>query len=82
MYLNKSKVKDLMATNADNNYHKFARLLGVDAAQIHRILNTNSQAGPKFLGRFKAYCDRINISFDDYIILDEPLPTDNTGTEG
>lgn len=81
MYLNKKKLKALMATNADNNYHKFARQLGVDVAQIHRILNTNSQAGPKFLGRFKTYCDQININFEDYIFLSEPLPANNTGTE-
>ncbi|NLV16068.1 MAG: XRE family transcriptional regulator [Syntrophomonadaceae bacterium] len=82
MYLNKKKIRTLMVTKADNNYHKFAHQLGVNVAQLHRILNTNSQAGPKFLGRFKSYCDDAHISFEDYIFLEEPLTVNNTGTEG
>ncbi len=77
MFLNKEKIKDLMYSRANNNYHEFARQLGVDVAQIHRILNTDCQAGPKFLGRFKVYCNTMDINFDDYIFLDKALPANN-----
>jgi len=86
MYLNKQKLRELMRKKADDNYHEFARQLGADVSQVHRIINTNCQAGPKFLGRFKIYCDKMGIEFYDYIFLHDPLHADNegnhTGTDG
>lgn len=73
MFLNKSKIRELMNEKANGVYHEFARQMDVDVAQIHRILNTNSEAGARFLGRFKIYCDANNINFNDYIFLESPL---------
>lgn len=73
MYVNKEKVKKLMEKKADGNYRKFARMLNLDVAQLYRVINSDSLAGPKFLGKLKKYCDEHNLDFDEYIFLDEPL---------
>lgn len=78
MYLDKEKVKTLMREKADNNYHEFARQLGVDVAQVYRVLNKGSKAGPKFLGRLMRYCQNNGLDFKYYIFLDEPLHVCNT----
>lgn len=77
MYLNKRKVKTLMEKEAGGNYREFARQLGVDVAQLHRVLNTESKAGPKLLGKLKLYCDNKGFKFDDFIFLNEPLHVSN-----
>lgn len=73
MFLNKAMVKKLMNEKAKGNYHEFARQLDVNVAQLHRVINTSSEAGPKFLGKFKKYCHVKGINFDEYIFLDHPL---------
>lgn len=77
MYLNKSKIRILMDSNADGSYREFARQLGIDVAQLHRVLNTESNAGPKFLGKLMVYCEKNNLKFNEYIFLDKPLHTCN-----
>lgn len=37
----------------EGNYNEFARRLGVDVAQLHRVLTSDRIPGPKFLGRLK-----------------------------
>ena len=82
-----------MQEKANGNYHEFARQLGIDVAQVHRVLNRASKAGPKFLGRLMQYCLENNLDFHQYIFLDDPLhgcnrtdeqttPLDPTGTNG
>jgi hypothetical protein len=78
MFLNKEEVKKLMQEKANGNYHEFARQLNIDVAQLHRVLNTKSKAGPKFLGRFMRYCLENDLDFSLYIFLDEPLHACNT----
>ncbi|SFH22183.1 hypothetical protein SAMN05660649_04318 [Desulfotomaculum arcticum] len=87
MFLNKEKVKKLMSIHAEGNYHEFARQLEVDVAQLHRVLNTKSVAGPKFLGRFMKFCKKNGLDYNEYIFLDKPLHVcsggkRHTGTEG
>lgn len=77
MFLNKSKVKELMNQEAEGNYNEFARQLGIDVAQLHRVLNTDSNAGPKMLGKFMLFCNKKKLNFNDYIFLDEPLTACN-----
>jgi hypothetical protein len=39
------------------NYRKFARMLGVDVGQLHRVLNRPGvQPGPKFLKQLVLFC--------------------------
>lgn len=78
MYLRKDKLRKLMDEKANGNYHAFARLLGVDVAQVHRILNGKGEAGPKFLGKLMAFCRREGLDFDEYIFLPEALTKVNT----
>lgn len=87
MYLNKQRVRELMRDYADDNYHEFARQLQVDVAQVHRVLNTESKAGPKLLGNLMKYCQSHKLDFNHYIFLEQPLHTCNgcqepTGTLG
>lgn len=77
MFLNKMKVKALMQVKCNGNYHEFARQLNIDVAQVHRVLNTDSNAGPRFLGQFMKYCQQHGEPFNDYIFLDSPLPACN-----
>lgn len=75
MYLNKVKLREILDKKADGNYHELARKLNVDVAQLHRVLNTKSNPGPKFLGRLMKYCKKNDLNFNDYIILDNPYHT-------
>ena len=67
MYLNKMKLKSLMDKEADGNYNKFARMLNVDVSQLHKIINSSSNAGPKFLEKLMAYCQQNNLDFFEYL---------------
>jgi hypothetical protein len=69
LFLIKEKVRELMAANANGNYNEFSRQLGVDVAQLHRVLNTDSNAGPKLLGKLMIYCQKNNLDFNSYIFF-------------
>lgn len=69
MYLNKENLIDYMNSNYEGNYNKFAKELKVEVAQLHRIMNSESQAGVVFLGRLHAFCKRNNIIFEDFIFF-------------
>lgn len=70
MYLKKDRVRQLMALKAKGNYNEFSRQLGVDVAQLHRVLNTESNAGPKLLGKLMVFCKTNNLEFNDYIFFE------------
>lgn len=70
MYLNKEKLIDYMNTHYEGNYNKFSKDLKVEVAQLHRILNKDSQAGVVFMGRLHSFCKRNNIKFDEFIFFD------------
>ncbi len=82
VYIDKDKLKGLMEERANGGYRKFARMLGLDVAHLYRVLNSNSMAGPKFLGRLKKYCDENGLNFEEYIFLDDPLHAVNGSEEG
>lgn len=74
MYLNKTKVFQLMNEKCDGNYNAFARELGVNVAHLHRFLNIEgSEAGPKLLGAVAKYCEKHGLDYREYIFLDKPL---------
>jgi hypothetical protein len=77
LFINKEKVRELMNREADGNYTEFSRQLDIEVAQLHRVLNTKSNAGPKMLGKLALYCERNNYDFNDYIFLNKPLTTCN-----
>ena len=80
MFVDKEKLRELMIKETANekhpkgNYNEFARRLGVNVAQLHRTINTDSVAGPVFLGRLKLFCESKGLNFDDYIFLEQPFP--------
>jgi hypothetical protein len=69
LYLEKEKVRELMKNKADGNYNEFSRQLGVDVAHLHRVLNTESKAGPKLLGRLMVFCKENDLDFNNYIFF-------------
>ena len=79
MFVNKAKLRELMIKETankkhpDGNYNEFARRLRVNVAQLHRTINTDSVAGPVFLGRLKLFRQSRGLNFDDYIFLEQPL---------
>ncbi len=70
-------LKSLMIDKAQGNYNEFARQLDVAVAQLHKIINGDSEAGPKFLGKLMTYCTRNNLDFKDYIFLNKPFTVVN-----
>lgn len=70
MYLDKRKLIDYMNSRFEGNYSKFAKELKVEVAQLHRIINTGSQAGTVFLGRLHTFCKNSDIQFEDFIFFD------------
>lgn len=70
MYLNKTKLVDTMNEFHSGNYRQFAKELNVEVAQLHRILNSDSQAGTVFLGRLHKYCASKKVPFNDFIFFD------------
>jgi hypothetical protein len=84
MYVNKIKLRDLMISKTGNakyikgNYHMFAKQLGIDVAQLHRVMNNpGHNAGPRFLSQLVKYCQKENLDFREYIFLERPLHTCN-----
>lgn len=84
MFVNKDKLKELMAIKTgdsrypNGNYNMMARELGVDVAQLHRVLNSSKhKAGPEFLSRLAKYCLKEGLNCNDYIFLDEPFHGSN-----
>jgi len=75
LYLNKQRMKQLMNKKTGGNYNQFSRMLNVDPGQLHRILNSNSNAGPKFLSKVAAYCFFENIDFNDYVFYEGQKPS-------
>lgn len=78
MYLNKTKLFELMNEKCEGNYNAFARELGVNVAHLHRFLNTaGSEAGPKLLGAVARYCEKLGLDYRQYIFLEKPLTACN-----
>lgn len=74
MYLDKTKVVQLMNEKFEGNYNAFSRTLGVNVAHLHRFLNTDgSKAGPKMLGAVAQYCEKEGLEFNNYIFFKQSV---------
>lgn len=78
MLIKKDKLRDLMEAYGNNSYNCFARMLGVEVAQLHRILNNNSKAGAKFLGCLMRFCKERGLNFEDYVTIPGGLAAANS----
>jgi predicted transcriptional regulator len=68
MELNKKRLWQLLAEAAKGNFRELSRLLGVQVSQLHKILNTQSKAGPVFLGKLHTYCKENSLPFEEFIL--------------
>jgi len=75
--IRKDRLRDLMKEHGNNSYHYFARILGVEVAQLHRILNHNSEAGAKFLGCLMRFCKKRGLNFEEYVTIPDELAASN-----
>jgi hypothetical protein len=73
MQLNKKSLKDLLYSEFDGNFNKMARELGINVAQLYRVLEKDSNAGAKFFCRLMLWCNQHGHDFNDYIFLSESL---------
>ena len=70
MYLNKMKLLELMNTKHGGSYRKFSREIGIEASQLHRVVNSDAKAGTVFLGRLHKYCINQGIVFEEFIYFE------------
>lgn len=68
MELNKDRLWQLLDDVADGKYRQLARILDVQVSQLHKVLNTDSKAGPVFLGQLRKYCKENNLDFDEFVL--------------
>lgn len=73
MLIKKDKLRELMKIYGKDSYNCFARALGVEVAQLHRILNNDNKAGAKFLGCLMRFCKARGLNFEDYVTVSEEL---------
>ncbi|MCL5289761.1 MAG: XRE family transcriptional regulator [Firmicutes bacterium] len=69
MLIRKDKLRELMKIYGNDSYNCFARALGVEAAQLHRILNNDNKGGAKFLGCLMRFCKTRGLNFEDYVTV-------------
>jgi hypothetical protein len=67
IYPNVSKLRKLIV-NRFNNKAAFAREIGVNRTTISKII-TRERAGAKFFGGLIKYCERENLDYKEYIVL-------------
>jgi predicted transcriptional regulator len=68
MELNKQRLWQLLEDAAKGNFRELARLLGVDVSHLHKVLNTDSKAGPVMLGKLHTYCKANKLPFEEFIL--------------
>jgi hypothetical protein len=77
LILNKEELKKLLYEKFNGNYTQMAKELRVNVAQLYRILEKESNAGAKFLGKLMFWCKQNGVDFNKYIFLPQPLTTVN-----
>lgn len=68
MELDKKRLWKLLEEAAEGNFRKLARMLGVEVSHLHKLLNTDSKAGPVMLGKLRTYCKDNHLLFDEFIL--------------
>ncbi|QEK12711.1 XRE family transcriptional regulator [Crassaminicella thermophila] len=70
MLVNKKIFKEeIFKRKFNENYYQCAKALKVTSSQLHRFINTDSQAGSKLLGGIYEYCEKEKLKFRDLIFL-------------
>ena len=81
MELNKENFVKLLHERFEGNYTRMAKAINVSPAQLYRIVNGNSKAGAKFLGKLIAYCKANDIDYEKFIFLPKLLIQCNSKNE-
>ena len=68
MEVNKQRLWQLLEDAAKGKFRELARMLGVDVSYLHKVLNTDSKAGPVMLGKIHTYCKENNLPFEEFIL--------------
>jgi len=72
MGLNKDEFTKFFQDEFYGNYNECGRVLGISAAQIHRVINRgDSQAGLVFLNRLITHCHNKGLDYKALVSLDE-----------
>lgn len=66
---NIKRIQGLVDKKFNGNKSAFASAIGVDRAQVSKLLKDGSGAGAQFFGGLMAYCQKENLKFADYIFL-------------
>lgn len=66
---NIDSLKTLVNNKFNGNKAAFARAIGVDRAQVSKVLKNGTGAGSQFFGGLIAYCEKEKLQFKDYIFF-------------
>ena len=77
MELNKLALKNLMDERFNSSYTKISRAMGIDVAQVYRVLAKNNTPGIKFFNGIIKCCTDNQLDYRKYIFLPKPLTTVN-----
>jgi hypothetical protein len=66
---NIKKIQGIVDKKFNGNKSAFAAAIGVDRAQVSKLLKDGSGAGAQFFGGLMVFCEKENLKFADYIFL-------------
>jgi len=69
MKINRENLVFLMKEKADNNYHKFAKMLEIDVAYLHKTINGKCGVGAMFVSKLIIFCKNNSLDFNQYVDL-------------
>ncbi|WDU82312.1 hypothetical protein [Caloramator sp. Dgby_cultured_2] len=64
---NVKKLNDLVKEKFNGNKSAFANALGLDRAQVSKVLKDGTCAGAQFYGALYVFCEKEKLDFRDYI---------------
>jgi hypothetical protein len=69
MVPNVVELRKLVDNNFRGNQTAFGKAIGIDRAQVSKILKDGTNAGALFFGALLAYCEKEGLDFRQYILL-------------
>lgn len=75
---NVNKLKELVKAKYNGNKSAFAADLGIDRAQVSKVLKDGTCAGSQFFGALYVYCEESKLEFENFIFLPESVKKVNT----
>lgn len=66
---NIAEIQKLVNERFCGNKAAFSNVIGVDRAQVSKILKSGTGAGARFFGGLLAYCEKEKLNFKSFIFL-------------